>query len=369
MGRSKRNPSSPCIESIALHPYRLPLRRPWVSARGRMLAREGWLVVVGCTGRWGYGDCAPLPEAGTESLEAAWRALSVWRDRLSGQSISEALESLSGTAGLAPAAAFALECALLDLESRRRGLPLRRLLSPEASDWVPVNGALGSLATLAESDLAQAATDGFQVIKIKVGVGDCGVELQRLRALAGALPAGLTLRLDANGAWDLPTATRLVAALSGLPIESIEEPLEVPDPEALAALQSHAGFPLALDESLPQLLAGGLDLARFPVRRAVLKPAVQGGLRRTLDLANRLQYMGIEVVVTSLVESAAGLWPTAQLAAAIESPIPQGLATAFWLAEDLGPPPLPKDGTLTLPDRPGSGFEPDEPGTAYLQDR
>ena len=67
-----------------------------------MLAREGWLVVAGCAGSWGYGDCAPLPEAGTESLETAWRALSVWRDRLPGQSIPEALESFSGTAAGSP---------------------------------------------------------------------------------------------------------------------------------------------------------------------------------------------------------------------------------------------------------------------------
>jgi o-succinylbenzoate synthase len=361
MGRALRNPSSPCIESIALHPYRLPLRRPWVSARGRMLAREGWLVVASCAGRWGYGDCAPLPEAGTESLETAWRALSVWQDRLSEHPIPQALGSLSGTAGLAPAAAFALECALLDLESRLRGLTLRRLLIPEATASVPVNGALGPLATLAESDLAQAEGKGFRVLKVKVGVANPDGELERLRALAGALPAGLTLRLDANGAWDPATATRAVTALTGLPIECIEEPLAVPELQALAELQSLVGFPLALDESLPRLLAGGLDLARFPVRRAVLKPAVQGGLRRTLELAGRLRDMGIEVVVTSLVESAAGLWPTAQLAAAVASSIPQGLATASWLAEDLGPAPLPRNGRLQLPDRPGSGFEPDPP--------
>ncbi len=92
------------------------------------------------------------------------------------------------------------------------------------------------------------------------------------------------------------------------------------------------------------------------MRRLVLKPAALGGLRRTLALARRLQAGGIEVVITSLIESAAGLWPTAQLAAAIGSPIPQGLATADWLREDLGPPPRVQAGHLDLPDSPGSGF-------------
>jgi o-succinylbenzoate synthase len=349
------------IETVLLHPYCLPLRRPWTTARGRMLVREGWLVVASCAGIRGYGDCAPLPEAGTEFPETAWHALRVWRDRLPGQSIPQALESLSGTSGHAPAAAYSMECALLDLESRLQGLPLHGLLNREATNSVPVNGALGPLDTLAESDLRQAAADGFRVLKIKVGVRDPRVELQGLRTLANSLPVGLTLRLDSNGAWDLSTATRMIGDLAGLPIECIEEPLTVPDPEALAGLQSCAGFPLALDESLPRLLADGLDLARFPVRRAVLKPAVIGGLGCTLDLAHRLRRAGIQTVVTSLVESAAGLWPTAQLAAAIGGRIPQGLATASWLTEDVGAPPLPLGGSLRLPDRPGSGFEPDPP--------
>jgi L-alanine-DL-glutamate epimerase-like enolase superfamily enzyme len=64
------------------------------------------------------------------------------------------------------------------------------------------------------------------------------------------------------------------------------------------------------------------------------------------------------VVVTGVVESAAGLWPTAQLAAATGSRLPHGLATADWLAEDLGHPPRLKRRTLSLSDRPGSGFKP-----------
>jgi L-alanine-DL-glutamate epimerase-like enolase superfamily enzyme len=63
-------------------------------------------------------------------------------------------------------------------------------------------------------------------------------------------------------------------------------------------------------------------------------------------------------VVTSVVESAAGLWPTAQLAAATGSRIPHGLATADWLAADLGGAPRPIGGRLWLPARPGSGFKP-----------
>ena len=142
-----------------------------------------------------------------------------------------------------------------------------------------------------------------------------------------------------------------------MPIECIEEPLSRADPEPLAELQAEAPFPLARDESLRDLWATQ-DLTRLGVKRLVLKPAVIGGLDRTLDIARRAGALGIEVFITSLVESAAGLWPTAQLAAAIDSPIPHGLATAGWLLEDTGPAPLPTAGRLHLPATPGSGFAP-----------
>ena len=94
------------------------------------------------------------------------------------------------------------------------------------------------------------------------------------------------------------------------------------------------------------------------MRRLVLKPATFGGLQRTLSLARAATNLGFEVVLTSLIESAAGLWPSLQLAAALSSPIPQGLATSSWLAHDLGRVPDPEQGRIWLGQHRGSGFIP-----------
>lgn len=346
-------------ERLDLVPYRLALTRPWSSARGNFSERRGWLVIARADGASGYGDCAPLPEAGTETRAAAGRRLASCRTRIVGQRLEGAIGALAtGPRGPTPAADFALDCALSDLASRLAGTSLRRWLAGQAGDTVPVNSALGPLLAIAPPDLATAARSGYRVLKLKVGIAAAELELRRLTELARDMPSGLRLRLDANGAWDPGTATRIVGALGDLPIESLEEPLRQPDWSTLAGLQSLASFPLALDESLPAR-ADTLDPVQVPVHRVVLKPAVLGGLHRTLALARRLQSAGLEVVITGLVESAAGLWPTAQLAAAIASPLPQGLATADWLQEDLGPPPRARSGHLDLPDAPGSGFVPD----------
>ena len=349
----------PRIQDLSIRPYRLPLCRPWQSARGMFGERLGWLVKAHSDGVVGYGDCAPLPAAGTESPERSARALAAWETRLRGMDIDTALSLLAGGPGAAPSAVTALECSLLDLQSRLFGHSLRRWIAAGAGvpDWVPVNAALGAVGTVGAADIALACEDGVGVLKLKVGLTDPDSELVRLAEIARALPGGARLRLDANGAWDGNTAARVISVLNDLPVESLEEPLRVPRPGTLTRLQSLADFPLALDESLPPLLAR-LGQAPLPVRRAVLKPPVIGGLRATLTLARRLQESGTEVVLTSLVESAAGLWATAQLAAAIGSPLHHGLDTARWLASDLGPAPIPQSGRIRLPDGPGSGFHP-----------
>lgn len=345
------------IEQLRIQPYDLPLRRAWGSARGGFERRRGWLLRVSAEGLSGFGDCAPLPAAGTETVEQAWTALRQLETSVVGRALETCLIELDDALALTPATRFALECALLDLTTRRLNLPLRRWLADRALDAVPVNAMLGSLNTITPAALQTAVDAGFTVLKLKVGLDDPARELKRLSTLARQLPSGIRLRLDANGAWSLEIAKRVIDSLAGLPIESIEEPLHDANSAQLETLQSGAAFPLARDESL-HALGADPDPTTLGVRRIVLKPGVIGGLARTLAWAKRAQAAGMQVVVTSLVESAAGLWPTAQLAAAISSAIPHGLATADWLAADLGPAPQPCNGRILLPATAGSGFMP-----------
>lgn len=344
------------IGDLLIRPYALPLRQPWGSSRGRFGCRRGWLLEIRAEGSSGFGDCAPLPAAGTESLESAAASLERLRTLVLGQSLDGVRERSNDLLEGRPALAFAIDCAICDLLSKRAGEPLRQWLSPGASDEVPVNAVLGMASEVSQPRLVAACASGFQVIKLKVG-GEPGDAVQRLRTLAAGLPSGVWLRLDANGAWTQAEAETFIAQSDGLPIESLEEPLAHPNAAHLSQLQATAPYSLARDESLPTL-GPDPDLSALGVRRLVLKPAALGGLKRTQRLAEHARSAGLEVVVTSVVESAAGLWPTVQLAAAIASPIPQGLATADWLQQDLGQAPLARRGLLRLSQASGSGFTP-----------
>lgn len=356
------------ITGLEVLPYRLGLVQPWASTRSRFAEREGWLVRIEEDGQSGFGDCAPLPEAGTETPAQAQAWLARWPGLAVGQAPAALLEELDADAAPVRSARYAIECALLDLLSQTAGVTLRAWLAPFTEDWIPVNAALGRLCEDSDQAAHRARQAGFTVLKLKVGLAEPDAELARLRELVKGLPDGTRLRLDANGAWDMPTAVHIIEELGGLPIEALEEPLRRPRARDLHELQELARFPLALDESLHSTDANqelhadpSGDLADVPVQRLVLKPAALGGLRTTLEFGLRAIAVGHEVVITSLIESAAGIWPAAQLAAALPGQPAHGLATSSWLRKDLGPPPLRQAGWIRLPTNPGSGFRAQAP--------
>lgn len=356
-------------QTLSLQAYALPLRAPWRSARGTLRERRGWLVRASASGATGYGDCAPLPEAGTEQPADAERALALLAVEITGLRIADALAHPRLHAGGSPAACWAAECALIDLQARLDGLPFHHCLSAHAGlpaierpARVEVNAALGSLMDLRSDDLACALDAGYRVLKIKLGLEPPADEIARLQRLCLDLPPGVTLRLDANGAWDESGARAMIEGLADLPIESLEEPLGMPDPDALARLQGFAPFSIALDESLARSPRSVERLAStgLPVHRAILKPATIGGPRQGLALARALIGQGKEIVVTSILDAAPGLWASAQLACLLPTDLAHGLGTAGWLARDLGAGPPIAGGRIQIPPTPGTGFEPGE---------
>ncbi|MBB1093061.1 o-succinylbenzoate synthase [Rhodopseudomonas palustris] len=367
---------------LSFKSYSLPFIAAWQSAHERQWQRAGWLVRIAAAGDCGYGDAAPLPAAGTEAPAATVSRLHHWQQRVGQLSavaddltaIYAALAELAAAVpSAAPAADCAVETALLDLCAKLRGWPLRGWLSAQAVEiqCIPVNAALGAVSKQTAAAVTASAALGFRVFKLKVGIAPLADELRWLHTVAAALPSDGQLRLDANQAWDVDTAQQAIRALqqADLPIESLEEPLAQPTDAALVALQQQCDFALALDESLARRDWWTAPLT-VPVRRVVLKPSALGGLRPTLALAEAALAGGVEVVVTSVLESAAGIWATAQVAAAIiaeqsvlnQTVMPrtlaQGLATSDWLARDLGAAPLVRAGYLHLNDAPGSGFVP-----------
>jgi L-alanine-DL-glutamate epimerase-like enolase superfamily enzyme len=111
------------IAGATVHPYALPLVRPWVASRATLTERRGRLLAVtGEDGLTGWGDCAPLPSSGDAGHARVFQALDEAARGLTGRDTAEAPPSA------VPEVRWAVETALCDLEARRAGVPLWRFL-------------------------------------------------------------------------------------------------------------------------------------------------------------------------------------------------------------------------------------------------
>jgi o-succinylbenzoate synthase len=293
---------------------------------------------------------------GTETLQVAEELINIELRDCLGVEISAALARLHRLRDT-PATRCGVETALIDLMAQHAGLPVAVWLNRNAQDSVSVNAVLGAVDDRLESRAWRATEEGFSLIKVKIGLQPIAVERQALNALTRILPEGTMLRLDANGCWDMNQASEAMSVLRNLPVESLEEPLLSPQTESLKSLQALVPWPLALDESLRRWPLENL-LVQTPVRRLVLKPMLLGGLLPSYQLASQAQQVGIESVVTTTVDSAAGVWAALHLAAALNNSLTHGLNTGTWLKEDIGDGPRLKLDKMTINHTPGLGFAP-----------
>jgi len=273
--------------SLEVRRYSLPFLHAVRTSHGTWAAREGLYVKVERpNGTVGYGEAAPVPGFGRESVdedEAACRTLG-------GEATEQAIGQLKGTH---PALFNALSCAL--------GTP----------DVVPLHGSLGVAALLpsgrAALEAAPAKADiGFRVFKWKVGVGAADDEIAILDDLLAALPTGSRIRLDANGAWNRRSASLWLSRASERPVEFVEQPVAPSSKGAddtLLGLASDFPVPIALDESI---VADGdvgrwLDLG-WP-GFFIIKPALLADPKGVLA---HLAKAGARVVFSSSLETAIG---------------------------------------------------------------
>lgn len=351
------------VRDLAWRRYSLPFVAPFRTAHGTTGAREGLILrLTGDDGLLGLGETPYLPEFGGASIDEIERVLQSLAPKLLECDLDQIWRRISSLLADQPALICALDTALLDLESKRRGVRLAELLGPNPANAVLVNATIGGIDSGATALAARQAVEcGFGTVKLKVGVcASIEEEVGRVSAVRAAIGANVALRLDANGAWEPERAIVTLDALRECDIELIEQP--VADLDGMVAIRRSVGIPIAADEAVT-----GLESARRIVDAGaadvlVIKLAVCGGLRAARSIIELAENAGLKTIVTSLLESGIGVAAALHLAATLPSGSPAcGLATLSLLSEDLVVESLAQsNGTMPLPEWPGLGVTLDE---------
>lgn len=359
------------LASVEVIPYALPFKRPYVTARGTLEERE--LVLLRLrdeNGLTGLGEGVPLSLRGGADTEQVAREL---RGLDESGALDRALATLAAADLFAPGdehfegqelASAPARCAALmalrDLVERQRAEAGSIVGATEEADPVRCN------ATLVAGEPGEVAADalgwaerGFTTFKLKLGAGD---DVALVRAVRDAVGPEARIRVDANGAWPLHTARRVLGELEPFEIEFAEQP--VAEVEEAAELAWETTIPLAADESVTNRREAEHAIMLGAFRLTGIKLSKVGGMPEGQRISRVLHSY-----VSSALDGPVGIAAGARLAQAIlrEAANPyapkfaHGLATQRLFAASVASVQCElRDGLLFPPPGPGLGVEIDE---------
>lgn len=305
------------IKSFAVEVFETPMKRPFVTSRGR----KTHSVNVGLTltlrsGARGYGEAstsivwAHLKPKRMEAVISRLAAKAVGRDVLDARPLVEAAWK---SAGICSQAAAAFEAAVIDAACADRGL------SP--AEW------FGGVLRRAETDVTisavdaassgeaagAAASEGFNVLKIKVGTG-YAEDLARVKACRAAAPRASFI-LDGNQGMTVASALKLVEATQamGARVEMLEQPIALDRLKDLAALVRRCPVPVVLDESV-KTPEQALTAVRAGAAGGINIKSAKSGYFKSLEIAAVARAAGLPLMIGCMTETAKGLSMSVSLA-------------------------------------------------------
>ena len=298
---------------IVVYHVRLPLKIAFAHSRATRSEADN-IVVEALTdgGISGFGEGVPREYVTGETPESAMQYLArLDYSSLAGEwgSVAAGVERLrewetrgdSGGTVFAGAARCALNLSLLDAALRSYGVGMGELathirwLTPLSRQPSRVRYSVvcsgGSARRVAFSSIAYRLY-GFRAVKLKVGWGE-ERDVALVRAARRMLGRGTDIRADANGAWDTPTALKVIPRLRDLGITSVEEPLAPACRADLPMLRDKVGVPIMLDESVssPAQLKHAIDTGSCDVVNIRLSKC--GGFFASLQMASALRDNGL----------------------------------------------------------------------------
>lgn len=325
--------------NLKIIPRTLHFKQAAGTSRGVYTTRNIWYLFLTSDsgpGRFGLGECAPLPGLSCDDLPD-------YELRL-----AEACQAFEATGRLDtealrpyPSILFGLETAIRHYE--RDSFALWDTAFSRGEAGIPINGLIwmGNYRQMLEQIEAKMQA-GFRCIKLKIGAIDFEEELALLRHIRAHFSANdVELRVDANGAFRPADAMEKLNRLAELELHSIEQPIRAGQWDEMARLAANTPLPIALDEELighntPQEKRQLLAVIR--PQYIILKPSLHGGISGGQEWIDEAGRQDIKWWITSALESNIGLNAIAQWCATLDNPLPQGLGTGTLFTDNIDMP-------------------------------
>lgn len=276
------------------------------------------------------------------------------------------IPKLTGRRGLVTRAISSIDIGLWDIRGKAAGMPLYKLLGG-FRDRVPTYVAGGYYEPgKGLKELAREMEDnlrlGARAVKIKVGGVSIAEDVERIRVVRETIGPEVKLLIDANCAYRWYQAVQLARRVEQYDIFWFEEPVQPDDYEGHRKLAQATIIPIATGEN-EYTRYGFRDLINHNACAIFNADAkILGGVTEFMKVAALVQAVDLDIAPHGSQDI------HVHLVAAIAN----GLILEFYgqhfdpmwgrvYRETLG---LNADGTVSPPDVPGIGVEPDEAALA-----
>lgn len=349
------------VEDVSLNTYHIPLREPWGDTTHSITHIDLLLADIrtdnGATGtgftysvgvgikaveallRW---DVIPQLVGARANPRAVWHKM--W------QHLHD-----TGGGGTSTLALAAVDTALWDIVAKAQASPLVAVLG-QVRPSIPAYGSGVNLhlsQTELEAQVQRWLDREYRAVKVKVGYPDLKDDLDRLAAVRSWIGPHRHLMVDANQAWDVPTAIERIRAYEPYGLHWLEEPLISDDVEGHEILARRTSTPIAIGENIytkyqvaSYLRRGACDYLQADVIRV-------GGITPWLDIAAIAEAANIPLAPHFILELTGQLLCCVPNAHVLED-VEGGSFSDLGILRT----PLPVEhGSFTPPSAPGHGID------------
>ena len=241
-----------------------------------------------------------------------------------------------------PSIKFALETALLDLLNGGVRQIFRTSFS-EDEEGISCNGLIwmGDLEDML-LQITSKIDQGYDCIKMKIGSLNFEKECDILQYVRRKYyRSNITLRVDANGAFNADEALDKLNVLANYNLHSIEQPIAKGQEDLMRQLCKYSPVPIALDEELIGVVGQGQKrklLEFIQPHYIILKPTLLGGFYECEEWIALAEELKIGWWMTSALESNIGLNAVSQFTARYSPSTHQGLGTGQLYHNNISSP-------------------------------
>lgn len=314
--------------TYSLQKHELKFKVPAKTSRNTFTTRTIFLITLNDiqTGKQGIGEASPLSLL---SLDDVPNYQLILEKKLDEFCQVGSLDQLSLEAY--PSIRFGIETALLNMSADSEGVIFNSDFTARKKA-IPVNGLvwMNDSPTMYKEAIEKIQA-GFNVIKIKVGALDFDEECRLLEKIRKQFSAfKITLRVDANGAFDAGDALEKLNELKRFELHSIEQPIAAGQWDWMQKICAESPVDIALDEEL--IGVNVFEQADKMIKHIkpsylILKPNLIGGLSISDQWITFAHKHHVGWWATSALESNVGLNAIAQWVSTYQNPLHQGLGT------------------------------------------